>query len=174
VDFCKRFHLHRMKRKIFICCSYQPVKKFLEKRFGREHFFLERHAALLTQEEDIPFIKELVHTFGFEELVLTQDLDCIFFRDIVHQKNELIFPQKDFLIGLYQKNITEIEKEIKISSKIGTLYIAYLEQIHLTFLKEPALAGLIRQHQLEVKGMLTQIQKGKSMEFNLNLAYQAV
>jgi hypothetical protein len=163
-----------MKRKIFICCSYLLVKKFLEKRFGSEHYFLERHAALLKPEEDIPIIKDLIQIGGFGELILAQDLDCIFFRDIVLRKNELTFPQEDFLKELYHKNMTEIEKEVKTSSKIGALYLAYLEHLHLELLKSPEFGDMIRYHQIEVKGMLTQVQKGKSIEFNLNLAYQAV
>ncbi|WP_083847959.1 hypothetical protein [Cecembia lonarensis] len=163
-----------MKRKIFVCCSFLPVKSFLEQRFGNNHYFLERHAGLIQPEEDLAMIEELLQTGNFDELIFTIDLDCIFFQEIISQKNDLDFPQKDFLKHIFRKNFTEIQKETKFSSKVAALYLAYLEEISFTLSKEMYFLESIYGDQLHLKGMLTQVRKEKSIEFNINLATQAL
>ncbi len=172
MDFCKRFQFESMKRKIFICNTYHSVRKFLKKRFGNDHCILERHAALINPIDDPALIWKYIQEDNFEELIFTQDLDCIFFRDIILQKNELEFPQMTHLMNLYLENFGEIDKEAKVSSKIGALYLAYLEEIVGALCKNPFLNERINMGQLEIKGMFTQLQKEKSIEFKLNIANQ--
>ena len=163
-----------MKRKIFVCCSILPVKRFLEKRFGKHHVFLERHAALFKGEKDLDQLCDLLETENYNEIVFTQDLDCIFYRDLLLKNNELEFPEMDFLKEIYQDNIVEIENQNNISSKIGALYLAYLENIPVFLAENHHICERIASGQLELKGMLTQVQKEKSMEFKLNLAQEAI
>ncbi len=120
------------------------------------------------------FIQNLIQIGDIEELIFTQDLDCVFLRNIVLQQNKLEFPHKAFLVDLYQKHFTEIEKEVKTTSKIAALYLAYLDYIQLKLQKTTELGRMLKLQQLEVKGMLTQVQNEKSIEFQLNLANQSI
>lgn len=163
-----------MKRKIFVCNTFLSVKMFLQNRFGNHHCFLERHAALIDPFEDPDLIGKYIQQGNFDELIFTQDLDCIFFKDVILQKNQLEFPQMSHLMNLYLNNFSEIEKEAKISSKIGSLYLVYLEEIVGSLYKNPFLNERISLGQLEIKGMFTQLQKEKSIEFKLNAANQSL
>ncbi|PSL01485.1 hypothetical protein [Cecembia rubra] len=158
-----------MSQRIFLICPSNPIQNYLKKQYRNEPIFFSSPGTVFEGQanKDLEEIYRLIKEMGITEIIQVHDTDSVFLRDIVLQHDEFEFPGKKILSEIYDSNTHEIEKEAKTSSKVGVLALLHMESQAQYLINQEKISELYLEGLIHFKGLLTQVQKNKSIEFEL-------
>lgn len=116
----------------------------------------------------------MINELGSSEIIQVHDLDSVFLMDIILNQNKIDFPGRKLLSEIYQSNSVELQKENKTQSKVGVLALLHMESQAQFLMHHKKLSELYSHGLIQFKGLLTQLQKNKSIEFELEFQHQTL
>lgn len=165
-----------MPQRIFLSCSSNPIKNYLRKHYQSEPFLFSSPGTVFesNSEIDLDKIYWMIKELGPVEIIQVHDMDSVFLTDIILDQNEIDFPGRKVLSELYHNNTAEVQKEAKTQSKVGVLALLHMESQAQFLMHHKKLSELYLEGLIQFKGLLTQLQKNKSIEFELEFQHQPV
>jgi hypothetical protein len=159
-----------MNKKLFIVCPFSGMELFLQKRYGKDIFFMTASAAVIPSE-DVVFleaIREFIKREKINTIYIVNDTSCLFINNIVH-KIKLVGLQsekviEDVFIDNYLsgfKGLSSYNQQEKLA-ELNVTYQAHEAMMFNVFGKE------IVENDIIIKGLVTTKREYKLREIEIN------
>jgi len=172
-DFCKRFQFGKknMSKKLFLLCPLIHGEVYLQSRFGNESFFMTALGSDFDLTNHI-YTESLTHLLlegEVTEIFHVHDIDSPLLKSIVNEEVTYNSTPHQFLSELYKENYCEINQE---PNKVASLALIHMKHQVNLFLQHPSLSAIIIENKISIQGLLSQIAKRKSIQFDIQMDYQ--
>lgn len=160
-----------MSKKLFLLCPLIHGEIYLKERFGNESFFLTALGSVF-DFHNVAYADSLIHLLLQEditEIFHVHDVESPFLRSVVDDEVTFGSGQNQFLSSIYKENHSEIVQE---PNKIASLALFHMKHQANLILQHPRLSSLIIENKIALQGLLSQISKRKSIQFDLTMAFQ--
>ncbi|MCL6260407.1 hypothetical protein M3O96_14995 [Aquiflexum sp. TKW24L] len=160
-----------MSKKLFLLCPMIHGEMYLKERFGGDSFFMTSLGSVFDFSLDA-YADSLIHLLIQEdvtEIFQVHDIESPILNGIVNNGDFPISPYHQFLHSLYKKNYNEIVQD---PNKIASLALIHMKHQANHIFQHAKLSPIIIENKIEVYGILSQISKRKSIQFDLKMAFQ--
>lgn len=160
-----------MPKKLFLLCPLIHGEVYLQKRFGNECLFMTALGSVFDLDNQA-FTDSMIHLLLHEditEIFHVHDIESPFLNSIV--KREDFFDSYSFQIldSLYRENYCEIIQE---PNNIASLALIHMKHQVNLFYRHPKLSTIIIENKIGIQGLLSQITKRKSIQFEIQMDFQ--
>jgi hypothetical protein len=162
-----------MSKKLFLLCPLIQGEIYLKERFGNDCFFMTALGSVFDFSTD-GYADSLIHLLlqeDISEIFHVHDIESPFLISIVNQEDSHSSPSHKCLNSLYQENYHEIVQE---QNKIASIALTHMKyQAHL-IIQHHRISSILIENKIALQGLLSQISKRKSIQFDLKLAFQKI
>ncbi len=157
-----------MDNQLFVVCPFSCMEPFLQKKYGKNSFFLTYSGAVL-QYHDLDYLLE-VKDFIFREKIKTifivNDTSCRFINGIIKQKKKLGFESEKIIEEVYIDNYFSDFKEQTIDHQLLKLSELNIRNQINGLLNSTLLGRHISDLDIKVKGLITSKENNFYKEIN--------
>ncbi|MCH6236533.1 hypothetical protein [Cognataquiflexum rubidum] len=160
-----------MSKKLFLLCPLIHGEMYLKERFGDDSYFLTALGSVFDLDIHV-YTESLIHLLlqeDISEIFHVHDIESPLLRSIVHQEENYDSVQNRFLANLYAENYPEIVQE---PNKIASLALIHMKHQANLIMQHPRISSIIIENKIALQGLLSQISKRKSIQFDLKMAFQ--
>lgn len=162
-----------MSKKLFLLCPLIHGEMYLKEKFGNDSFFLTALGSVFDLDNHA-YTESLIHLLlqeDISEIFHVHDVESPLLRSIVHNEEIYTSVQNRFLSTLYSENYHEIVQE---QNKIASLALIHMKHQANLIIQHPRISSLIIENKIALQGLLSQISKRKSIQFDLKMAFQKI
>lgn len=160
-----------MSKKLFLLCPLGHGELYLKERFGNDSLFMTALGSVFDLDVHA-FSESLIYLLLQEEITEiyhVHDIESPFLHAVVKKETTFNSSSHLFLCSLFEENYFEIMQE---PNKIAALALIHMKHQANLFLEHPRLSSIIVENKIGIHGLLSQISKKKSIQFDLKMAFQ--
>jgi len=160
-----------MSKKLFLLCPLIHGEVYLQKRFGNDCLFMTALGSVFDLDNQA-YADSIIHLLLHEditEIFHVHDIESPLLTSIVKREDFFNSSSHQLLDSLYRENYYEITQE---PNKIASLALIHMKhQVNLIF-RHPRLSSIIIENKIGIQGILSQITKRKSIQFDIQMDFQ--
>ncbi|MCS4436399.1 hypothetical protein [Aquiflexum gelatinilyticum] len=160
-----------MSKKLFLLCPLIHGEVYLRNRFGNESFFMTALGSVF-DFHNMAYVDSLIHLLLQEditEIFHVHDINSPLLRSIVNEEVTYNSISHQFLSELYKENYCDVIQE---PNKVASLALIHMKHQVNLFLRHPRLSAIIIENKISIQGLLSQIDKRKSIQFDIQMDFQ--
>jgi len=160
-----------MPKKLFLLCPLIQGEMYLKEKFGNDCLFMTALGSVFDLHNNA-YTESIIHLLLQEditEIFHVHDIDSPFLKSVVDKKDTYNSTPHQLLDTLFSENYYEIMQE---SNKIGSLALIHMKHQANFILQHPKLASILKENKIALQGLLSQMSKRKSIQFDLQMAFQ--
>lgn len=160
-----------MSKKLFLLCPLIHGEVYLRNRFGNESFFMTALGSVfdLTNHSYAESLIHLLLEEDISEIFHVHDIGSPLLRSIVNEEVTYNSISRQLLSELYNENYGNIIQE---PNKVASLALIHMKHQVNLFLQHPRLSAIIIENKISIQGLLSQIDKRKSIQFDIQMDFQ--
>ena len=164
-----------MEKTLMFVCPFSNSQSFLINRFpGKDVRFMTALAGIFHFNDR--YFSDMLGNFLIDEniktIYLVQDLHSKFLMEGI--KETLVNPNDTitYIAEVYDRHRVEISAESTLSQQISKLSLFLIEEQVEQIHNQPNLQRILQENKIQIKGMLTEEARAKSIEFNVQPEFQ--
>ena len=164
-----------MEKTLVLVCPFSNSQSFLTNRFpSKDVRFLTALAGIFDFQDRLfaDMLGNFLVAENIKAIYLVQDLHSKFLLEGI-QENILKPNDKITQIAeVFARNQVEISAESSLSQQLSKLSLFLMEAQVAEIHNQPNLQRIIQENKIQIKGMLTQEARSKSIEFSIEPEFQ--
>lgn len=164
-----------MENQLFIVCPFSCMEAYLQKRYGKDIFFLTYSAGViqLNDHEYLEVIEQFILREGIKKIYLVNDTSCRFLNSIIEQNKMTGLASEKELENLYIEHYFSLFKDKSIVYQQNKLAELNIKNQAMEMFKS-SLGNCILESGIEIKGLITTKQKDLIKELQIDTREAAV
>lgn len=164
-----------MEKTLMLHCPFSSSQSFLLGRFPKKDVrFITALGGLLPWDDELflAMLETFLVTENIQTIYFVQDLQSKFLREGIRQGSDLGSNTVQEISKVFGKHLPEILTEGSTSGQVSKLSLFLMEEQTIRLYSHPPLQRLVQENNIQVKGILSDQSKSKSIEFQIQPALQ--